>query len=77
MEPNCQLAYSQERVKLLATCFLLVSCLAYSSTLMMEAIFSYETLVDFQGLHDVISQKIEVFYCNIINLLTRYVIGRR
>jgi hypothetical protein len=33
---------------LLATCFTLVSCLAYSSTLTMEAICSSETSVDFQ-----------------------------
>jgi hypothetical protein len=32
---------------LLAACFMLVSCLAYSSTLKMEKICSSETLVDF------------------------------
>jgi hypothetical protein len=32
----------------LAACFMLVSCLAYSSTLKMEVICSSETLVDFQ-----------------------------
>jgi hypothetical protein len=33
---------------LLATCFTLVSCLAYSSTLKMAATCSSETSVDFQ-----------------------------
>jgi hypothetical protein len=33
---------------LLATCFTLVSCLAYSSTLMMEATCFPETSTDFQ-----------------------------
>jgi hypothetical protein len=33
---------------LLAASFTLVSCLAYSSTLKIEAIYSYETLVEFQ-----------------------------
>jgi hypothetical protein len=33
---------------LLATCFTLVSCLAYSSTMKMEATCSSETSVDFQ-----------------------------
>jgi hypothetical protein len=33
---------------LLAICFMLVSCLAYSSTLMMEVVCSSETPVDFQ-----------------------------
>jgi hypothetical protein len=31
-----------------ATCFMLVSCLAYSSTLKIEATCSFETSVDFQ-----------------------------
>jgi hypothetical protein len=31
---------------LLATCFLLVSCLSYSSTLKMEAVHSSEMMVD-------------------------------
>jgi hypothetical protein len=34
--------------ELLATCFLLVSCLAYSSTLKMEVTCSFEILVDFE-----------------------------
>jgi hypothetical protein len=33
---------------LLATCFMLVSCSAYSFTLKMEATYSSETSVDFQ-----------------------------
>jgi hypothetical protein len=41
---------------LLATCLMLVFCLAYSSTLKMEATYSSETSVDF-----VLFQKIELF----------------
>jgi hypothetical protein len=37
------------------------SCLAYSSTMKMEPICSSESSVDFNGLHGVISQKIELF----------------
>jgi hypothetical protein len=33
---------------LVAACFTLVSCLAYSSTLKMEATYSSETIDDFQ-----------------------------
>jgi hypothetical protein len=36
------------------------SHLAYTSTLKMEATYSSETSVDFQGLHSIISQKIEL-----------------
>jgi hypothetical protein len=58
------------------TCFMLVSCLLYVSTQNMDAIFSSESSVDFHrslryvppkcrftftGLHDVKSQKTEVF----------------
>jgi hypothetical protein len=43
---------------LLAECIVMVSCLAYSSTLKMDEINSAGTLVDFTGLNDVISQKI-------------------
>jgi hypothetical protein len=39
---------------LFVTCFKLVSCLAYSSTLKKEAIYSSETSVEFNGLHGVI-----------------------
>jgi hypothetical protein len=35
-------------MKISAICFRLVSCLAYSSTLKIEAMYSSETLVDFQ-----------------------------
>jgi hypothetical protein len=34
-----------------ATCFLVVYCLAYSSTLKMEAIWSSETSADYMALH--------------------------
>jgi hypothetical protein len=40
---------------------MLVSSLSHSSTLMMEAICSSETLLTFTGLHGAISQKIELF----------------
>jgi hypothetical protein len=46
---------------LLATCFTLASGLAYSSTLKMEATYSSETSIDFQDVHGVISQKIDLF----------------
>jgi hypothetical protein len=46
---------------ILANCFMLVSCLAYSSTLKMEVTFSSETSVDFQRLLGIISQEIELF----------------
>jgi hypothetical protein len=42
---------------LLATCFTLVSFLAYSSTLKVDA----TCWLTFNGLHGVISQKIELF----------------
>jgi hypothetical protein len=46
---KCRLHLQQVASRtLLATCFTLVSCLAYSSTLKMEAICSSETPVDFQ-----------------------------
>jgi hypothetical protein len=48
-------------VTLLAACFMLASCLAYSSILKMEATCSSETSVDFQRLTGVISQKTELF----------------
>jgi glutamyl/glutaminyl-tRNA synthetase len=40
---------------------LLVSCLAYSSTLKMEAIFFSKMLTDFHRTHDVTSQKTQLF----------------
>jgi hypothetical protein len=42
----------------LATCFTLVSCSAYPSTLKMEATCSPKTSLTFSGLHGVTSQKI-------------------
>jgi hypothetical protein len=45
----------------LAACIMLGSGLAYSSTLKMEAICSYETVAYFTGLHGVTSQTIEAF----------------
>jgi hypothetical protein len=41
-----------------ATCLMLVSCVAYSCNLKMEAKYSSET---FSGLHGVMFQKIETF----------------
>jgi hypothetical protein len=38
----------------------LVSCLVYSSALMMEAVCSSKTSVDFTELHSIISQKTEL-----------------
>jgi hypothetical protein len=46
---------------LLAACFMLVSGLAYTSTLKMEAICSPETSVGFTGFHSVIHQKTKFF----------------
>jgi hypothetical protein len=40
---------------------MLVSYLAYSSTLKMEATYSFETSVDINILQGVISEKIELF----------------
>jgi hypothetical protein len=45
----------------LAKFFLLVSCLSYSWTLKMDATCSFETSVDFNGLHGSMSQKIKLF----------------
>jgi hypothetical protein len=39
----------------------LVSCLAYASTLKMEATCSSKMLANFNGLRDVIPQKVELF----------------
>jgi hypothetical protein len=44
-----------------ATFFMLVSCLAYYSTLKIEATCSFEKSVAFNELCGVISQKIELF----------------
>jgi hypothetical protein len=43
---------------LLATCLKLVSCLAYSSTLKMEAIVAEKHRLTFTGLHDVMSPEV-------------------
>jgi hypothetical protein len=45
----------------LAICFMLAYCLAYPSTLNMEATCSSETSVGFQGLQCFISHKLEIF----------------
>lgn len=42
---------------MLASCCMLVYCLAGSSTLNMDAICSSETAVDFAGIHKLISHK--------------------
>jgi hypothetical protein len=51
---------------LLATCFILVSCLAYSSTLKTEATCSSEKPVDFNGLYGVMSQKTDLILTNAV-----------
>jgi hypothetical protein len=48
----------------LAVCFMLISCLAYSSALKMELTCSSETLVGYQRTTCVISKKIEFFITN-------------
>jgi hypothetical protein len=45
---------------LLATCFMLVSCLAYSSALKMEAMCSSIASLDFSRLHNGILQNVEL-----------------
>jgi hypothetical protein len=44
-----------------ATCITLVSCLAYSSILMMVVTCSSEISVTFNGLHGIVSLKKELF----------------
>jgi hypothetical protein len=57
---NCFIAAIDSRV-VLATCFILVSCLAYSLNPKMEVACSSETcILIFNGLHGIISQKIEL-----------------
>jgi hypothetical protein len=51
----------KQQAGLLATCFTLVSCLAYFSTLMMVATCSPKMSLDFSGLPSIVSQKIELF----------------
>jgi hypothetical protein len=53
---------------LLATCFTLFSCLAYSATLKMEAIFLPKHLFKFSGLHGIIFQNTELFFANFLFL---------
>jgi hypothetical protein len=63
------LRFSQSRLRtlpssaltLLATCFMLLFCFAYSSTLKMDVACFSETSADFNRLHGVISQKIQLF----------------
>jgi hypothetical protein len=45
---------------------MLVSCLAYSSTLKMEATCSSEMLADFNGLYGVMSQKTDLYVTNAV-----------
>jgi hypothetical protein len=48
----------------IAACFILVCCLAYSSTLKMERNCSSETSIYFNGMHGVTFQKIELLLFN-------------
>jgi hypothetical protein len=45
IDESCILGYG--KLRMLATCFMLVSCMAYSSTLQKGAAFSSEMSVDF------------------------------
>jgi hypothetical protein len=49
---------------MLATSFMLVSCLPYSSILKMEATFSLDTSLDFLWATSVMSKKIELLIKN-------------
>jgi hypothetical protein len=60
-----------ESITLFATCFMLVSCLAYSSTLKMEATGLLKRVVTFNGLHGHISQKIELFIHQVLYSIFR------
>jgi hypothetical protein len=67
---NCELWLRETRVKcvetraLLAACFTLVSCLAYSSTLKIEATYSSEMSVGFQrNIQVYISEDRKFHYC--------------
>jgi hypothetical protein len=57
----------------LAACFMLVSCLAYSPTLKMEATCSSETSLNFNKLYGIISQKTELFIISCCGNLMSYV----
>jgi hypothetical protein len=50
-----------KQLLLLAAFFMLVSCLAYSSTLKKKEACSSGTLADFFGLHGVIAQRTKLF----------------
>jgi hypothetical protein len=58
---NCFTLVSRLQKALLVNCFTLVSCVAYSSTLKMEATRSPKRPLTFNGLHGVISQKGKLF----------------
>jgi choline-glycine betaine transporter len=51
-----------------AACFMLVSCLAYFSTLKMEVIHCSETSADFTTLHGIVSQKTEFFRATAVRI---------
>jgi hypothetical protein len=55
------LMFVHKQLALLAACFLLVSCLPYSSTLKMKVIYSYKGQLISTGLYSVISKNIELF----------------
>jgi hypothetical protein len=47
---------------------MLVSSLAYSSTLKMEAIYSFEISVVFNGLHGIVTQKLGLFLTTAVRI---------
>jgi hypothetical protein len=57
------------RIALLATCFMLVSCLGYSSTLKVEETCSSGMSVIFNRIQGVISQKTELFIFTAVKTL--------
>jgi uncharacterized membrane protein len=61
----CRLRLQGQRASqasaLIAVCFMLVSCLAYSSTVKTEAISASKCRLTFTRLHGVISQKTDIF----------------
>jgi hypothetical protein len=59
---------SKQVCKLLTTCFLLVSCLAYSPTLKMEVACSCEISVNFNGRYGAIFQKIRLFITTAVKI---------
>jgi hypothetical protein len=60
ISPCCPLKVNRRFISLI-TCFMLCSSLDFSSILKMEAKYSSETSVEFNGLNAVVSQKIEIF----------------